>query len=142
MRQLNRWQAILFMAGGVLMAIGAGCFVFMWQQKVMCWVFLVGVILFSLMQLQQSYEGSEPTIRRLKHLQNFGGLMFILSGLLMVDTAYQLLAPAFQTADGSGYYTYLTYIYNKWVVILLIAALVELYTTHRINYELKKSKNT
>jgi hypothetical protein len=27
---------------------------------------------------------------------------------------------------------------NKWVAILLIAALIELYTTHRISHELAK----
>ena len=33
---------------------------------------------------------------------------------------------------------YLTYVYNKWVVFLLIAAILELYTAHRISNELKK----
>lgn len=132
----------MFMAGGVMMAVGAGCFVFMWQQKMMSWVFLVGVTCFSVAQMMQSYEGSELTLKRLKRLQSFADLMFIVSGLLMVDTAYQFLMPLFRTPDGSGYYTYITYVYNKWVVALLIAAVLELYTTHRINYELNKSKNT
>ena len=41
----------------------------------------------------------------------------------------------------ANYETYITYFYNKWVVFLLIAALLELYTTHRISHELKKENN-
>ena len=142
MKQLNKTQGILFLAGGVMMVAGAGCFVFMWQQKVVCWVFLLGVILFTLMQLMQTYEGSDLVVRRLKRIQAIADILFLLSGFLMVDTAYQYLLPLFKSQDGSGYYAYLSYVYNKWVILLLIAALLELYTTHRINYELNKTKNT
>jgi hypothetical protein len=34
--------------------------------------------------------------------------------------------------------TYLQYVYNKWVITLLIAAILQLYTTHRISHELEK----
>lgn len=142
MKQLSKTQGILFLTGGVLMVVGAGCFVFMWQQKVVCWVFLLGVILFTLMQLMQTYEGSDLVVRRLKRIQAIADILFLLSGFLMVDTAYQYLLPLFKSQDGSGYYAYLSYVYNKWVILLLIAALLELYTTHRINYELNKTKNT
>lgn len=142
MKQLSKTQGILFLTGGVLMVAGAGCFVFMWQQKVVCWVFLLGVILFTLMQLMQTYEGSDLVMRRLKRIQAIADILFLLSGFLMVDTAYQYLLPLFKSQDGSGYYAYLSYVYNKWVILLLIAALLELYITHRINYELNKTKNT
>ncbi len=142
MKQLNKTQGILFLVGGMLMVAGAGCFVFMWQQKVVCWVFLLGVILFTLMQLMQTYEGNDLVVKRLKRIQAIADILFILSGFLMVDTAYQYLLPLFKSQDSSGYYAYLNYVYNKWVVLLLIAALLELYTTHRINYELNKTKNT
>jgi hypothetical protein len=33
---------------------------------------------------------------------------------------------------------YITYIYNKWVLTLLIAAILQLYATHRIDSELAK----
>ncbi|PTL34209.1 hypothetical protein C7120_06610 [Prevotella sp. oral taxon 376] len=142
MKQLNKTQGILFLVGGMLMVAGAGCFVFMWQQKVVCWVFLLGVILFTLMQLMQTYEGNDLVVKRLKRIQAIADILFILSGFLMVDTAYQYLLPLFKSQDSSGYYAYLNYVYNKWVILLLIAALLELYTTHRINYELNKTKNT
>ena len=93
------------------------------------------------MQLMQTYEGEDLVVKRLKRIQVIADILFLLSGFLMVDAAYQYLLPLFNTPDGSGYYTYLSYVYNKWVILLLIAALLELYTTHRINYELNKIKN-
>lgn len=54
MRQLSKIQSILFIIGGVLMVIGVGCFVFMVQQLVMCWVFLAGAVLFATMRYSRS----------------------------------------------------------------------------------------
>ncbi len=48
----------------------------------------------------------------------------------------------FDSNMSAGYYTYIEYVYNKWVVLLLIAAILEVYTTHRLDSELKKTKNT
>ena len=46
MRQLNKLQSTVFLAGGALMVIGAGCFSLMWQQHIVCWLFLLGAIMF------------------------------------------------------------------------------------------------
>ena len=119
------------------MVIGAGCFAFGFIYpallQVVCWVFLLGAILFSLMQNLQAYEGRNLTVRRLKSIQQFAGLFFILTGISMIDTVYQIFRPLF-----SDLVSYFTYIYNKWVLLLLVAAVLELYTTHRIASELKK----
>ena len=56
----------------------------------------------------------------------------------MIDSAYQFLLPLFGGRGGTGYMDYIQYVYNKWVLLLLIAALLEIYTTHRIGNELKK----
>ena len=56
-------------------------------------------------------------------------------GVLMVDTTYQFLASLF-----NNYLDYFNYIYNKWVLLLLIAAILELYSSHRISTELKKER--
>lgn len=122
------------------MVIGAGCYAFMWQEKVVCWVFLLGTVLFSLMQLMQSYEGNNPVIRRLKSIQAIADLFFVLSGILMADSAYQFLLPLFNNRSGSGYLNYIQYVYNKWVILLLIAAILEIYTTHRLAHELRKEE--
>lgn len=133
MKQLSKIQTLIFLVGGVLMVIGAGCFAFMWQQRVVCWVFLLGAVLFSVMQMMQAYEGCELAIRRLKRIQSLADILFVVAGILMVDTAWGFFRPFF-----SDVYAYLSYVYNKWVVVLLVAAVIEVYTMHRIDHELSK----
>ena len=117
----------------MLMVASAGCYVMMWQQKIVCWIFLVGSVMFSLMQTMQVYTGTELVLRRLKNIQGLASLLFVISGVLMADSAYGFFRPMFDNiAD------YIELVYNKWVVLLLVAALLEVYTTHRINNELSK----
>lgn len=115
------------------MVIGAGCTVFMWQQAVMCWVFLAGSLFFSTMQMMQRYEGQDLTLHRLKRIQTLADILFVLAGIVMTDSTYGFFRPLFHNQE-----TYITYLYNKWVVLLLIAAILEVYTAHRIDHELSK----
>ena len=133
MKQLNTIQSALFLLGGVLMVIGAGCFVFMFVQQIACWIFLVGALLFASMQVNQTYEGQNLTIKRLKKIMTFADIFFVLAGLLMVDSANMWLRYYF-----SDITTYLNLVYNKWVLMLLAAAFLEMYSMHRISSELKK----
>ncbi len=135
MKQLNKLQSILYAVGGALMVIGAGCFAFMWQQRAVCWLYLVGATLFCLMQSMQTYEGTDFVVRRLKRIQAVANIFFMLAGILMIDTAYMFFRPLFDSSIA-----YVDYLYNKWVVLLLIAALLEIYTMHRIDHEMKKDK--
>lgn len=137
MRQLSRFQNILFLVGGALMVIGAGLYVFGFCQPA-SWIFLVGALLFSSMQLKQSYDGDNFVIRRLRRIMIMADILFVLAGLLMVENAYNFLLPFFQNHIPNGYSAYLTYIRNNWVVLLLVAAILEVYTTHRISNELEK----
>ncbi|MBO4659487.1 MAG: hypothetical protein J5637_07685 [Prevotella sp.] len=132
MRQLSKWQTIVYLIGAVLMAAGAGCCAFLWHPRVFCWVFLVGAILFVAMQAQQRYEGNNFTIRRLRKIMLLSGACFIIAGLLMVDTYYQFLMHFMSKI------TYLTYFYNKWVIFVLVGAILQMYSTHRIGNELEK----
>lgn len=137
MKQLSKIQSAIFLLGGVLMVVGAGSYAFRFIYPKMllytCWLFLVGTILFSVIQAMQLYEGKSFVIHRLKRIQAMADICFVLSGISMVDTVY-----AFARNWFSNYETYITYFYNKWVLLLLIAALLELYTTHRISRELEK----
>ncbi|MGN0068947.1 MAG: hypothetical protein ACI4UC_08095 [Alloprevotella sp.] len=133
MKPMNRLQSALFLAGGVLMVAGAGCFALLWQRPIACWVYLAGASLFSSMQVMQTYEGRSHTVKRLKQIMTFADLFFVLAGLLMVDTVHQVFLPLFD-----NYLTYYDLLFNKWVVLLLIAALLEIYTMHRISSELGK----
>lgn len=133
MKKLNKFQSVLFLFGGVLMVIGAGSFALMWQQPIVCWIYLIGAVLFTVMQSMQTYNGNNFVLKRLKRIQSVADICFILSALLMVDTAYLFFRPIF-----TDFLTYTQYVYNKWVVLLLIAAFLELYTTYRIDSEMKK----
>ena len=93
MKQLSKIQTIVFLVGGILMVIGAGSYVFMFQRAVMSVVFLVGALCFALMQLEQRYDGQNVVIIRLRRIQLIADVLFILSGILMIDSHYMLLKP-------------------------------------------------
>lgn len=142
MRQLNRTESVLYMIGGILLAVGAGFYAFFLYQPVMCWVMLIGACLFVAMQVRQSYDGQNVTIRRLRRIMFFAHACFVIAGLFMVEDSYHFVLPFFaKTLD--GYTTYVNVFRHNWVVALLIGAALEMYTTHRISYELKKeAQNT
>lgn len=137
---MNNIQAVLFLIGGLLMVIGSGAFVFMFMKYIACWVFLLGTILFSVLQSMQTYQGQNKVIVRLKRILNLSNLLFVFSGILMVDAQYHFLMSLFQHGSDNGYVLYFTYVYNKWVLLLLIAAVLEVYAVNRIDRELKKEK--
>jgi hypothetical protein len=135
MKQLSKLQSALFLFGGVLMVIGAGLFAFQIRQDIASWIFLCGTVFFTLMQMMQTYEGTSMVMKRLKRIQGIADLFFIISGISMVDTANHFFVDLFD-----NYHSYIAYCYNKWVVFLLIAAILEVYTTHRMSSELKKEE--
>lgn len=135
MKQLNKLQSLIFLTGGAMMVVGAGCFALMWQQKIACWIYLAGALMFGVMQMMQEYLGNNFIVKRLKRIMSLADIFFILSGFLMVDMVYRFLQSAFD-----NYLTYYNTIYNKWVVLLLIAAILEMYTMHRIEHELSKEE--
>ena len=85
MKQLNRIQSAIFLIGGLLMVAGVACCVLMVIPTIMCWVYLLGAVMFATMQVSQLYEGNELVVRRLKKLQNLSDLLFVLAHLLAVD---------------------------------------------------------
>ena len=137
MRQLTTIQNYIFLTGAILMVIGAGCMVLGVMRNATSIIFATGTILFALMQMTQFYSGPSLTIRRLRGLMVIGDLCFIIAGLLAVENVYRILFPYIATTI-DGYNHYIQYINNNWVVALLIGAIFEMYTTHRISYELKK----
>ncbi len=139
MKQLSRLQSLIFLAGGLLMVVGAGLFVFS-NKQLASWIFLVGAIAFVSMQMQQQYEGTNFVIRRLRRIMTLADICFILAALLMVENAYNFLLPLFVDHLQNGLNDYIIYIMGKWVVMLLIAAILEVYTTHRISSVLEKEK--
>lgn len=128
MRQLSKWENYVMLLGGLLMVIGAGANVLfcLWAP----YVFAPGALLFVAMQLRQRYEGRDFTIRRLRRIQIISNVLFLLAGLLMIANQANFL-PIDQLY-------YIKYVHNNWVVVLLVAAVLQLYTGHRIASELEK----
>ncbi len=139
MRQLTKPESIVFILGGIAMVAGAGCFVFALLPKAAAVVFLVGAVMFAAMQARQRYDGRSITLRRLRRIMLIGDALFVLSGLLLVEQAFHFILPRMATSI-EGYNMYLRLFLNNWVVTLLIAAFLEMYTMHRISYELKKEE--
>ena len=89
-------------------------------------------------RLRQTYGGRDATLKRLRRIMSVGDALFILSAALMLENNYHVLMPLFVKYIPDGYYHYVTYIHNNWVIILLVAAIIEIYTTHRISHEPEK----
>ncbi len=98
-------------------------------------VYLVGAVIFAIMQCMQTYHGTSVTIRRLKGIMTMSDLFFVLAGVLMIDTECHFMRPMFSNQEH-----YIDYVYNKWLVLLLVAVVLELYSTHRITHEINKKK--
>lgn len=135
MKELTKIQSYLFMAGGALMVVGMGMFVFLFHQFAASLIFLAGAVIFACLQCMQAYTGTDVTIRRLKSIQNLADLFFVLAGVLMVDTATCFLRPVFTNQE-----IYIEVLYNKWIILLMISVVLEIYTTHRLSHELEKQK--
>ncbi len=128
MKELNKLQTAIFLFGGILMAVGAGTTLLGWGSAP--YIFAIGALGFSSMQMQQRYEGQNFTIRRLRRMMLLSDVLFLMAVLLMFASKGNFL--------GLSYITYIEYVYNKWVIVLLIAALLQLYSMHRIGSELEK----
>lgn len=57
-------------------------------------------------------------------------VFFLVTAVMMFENMYNFLK--------LDYMTYIRYVHNNWVVTLLVAAILQLYTTHRISHELDK----
>jgi hypothetical protein len=130
MKQLNRWQSALFIVGAVLMVIGAGMSLLRWDAAP--WLFAAGALCYTTMQMQQTYEGRSFTVRRLRRIMLFSDFLLLLTAMLMFISRWPQLG-------GLDWLTYVNYVHNNWVVTLLIAAILQLYTTYRIDNELAHS---
>ncbi|MBP5776413.1 MAG: hypothetical protein J6W56_02570 [Prevotella sp.] len=128
MRRLNKYQTAIYMIGALLMVVGAGTSMLAWRFSP--YVFAVGALAFVSMQFLQRYEGTNVVIRRLRRMMLISDFLFLLSALLMIANTGNFL--------GLDYITYIEYVYNKWVITLLVAAILQLYSTHRISQELDK----
>ena len=125
MKQLNRVESVIFVLGALMIVVGCGANVFV--QGWAPYVFSMGVVAFVLMQFKQTYDGTNLTIRRLRRMVIMSDVFFIVSAILMFANMDNLF--------GFDALTYAKYIHNNWVVTLLIAAVLQLYSNHRLGKE-------
>ena len=128
MRPLSKLETYLLLLGGLLMVVGAGASVLL--QPWAPYVFATGALLFAAMQMRQRYEGTNITVKRLRHIMLLSDVLFLVAALLMFANQGNFL--------GLDYLSYIKYVHNNWIVVLLVAAILQLYTSHRIANELEK----
>lgn len=129
MRQLNKIENTILLFGAVMMVIGSGANIF--AQSWAPYVFGMGTVGYVLMQLKQKYEGSNVAIKRLRRMVIISDVCLLLAAVMMfanMDNLFRLDAV-----------TYIKYVHNNWVVVLLVAAMLQLYTSHRISKEILKN---
>jgi len=147
MRQLTPTETYIMLGGGLLMVLAAGITMMStlladasWTQTAVLvtpWLFLVGALAFVAMQRLQTYKGQSITIRRLRSIQFLSGICLLLAGLFMVENYYHIVE-GLVVSDLNSYFTYVQIVHNNWVVLMLVGAILQMYTAHRITYELKK----
>ena len=128
MRQLSSIETAVMLVGGLLMVVGSGAYVLL--QPWGPWVFAVGSVLFVAMQLRQRYEGRNIAVRRLRRIVMVSDVLFLAAAFLMFANQTNFLR--------LDVLTYIKYVHNNWVVVLLVAAILQLYASHRIGGELEK----
>lgn len=128
MRQLSKLETLLPLSGGLLMVIGSGASIFL--QSWAPYVFAPGALLFAAIQMRQTYEGKNITIRRLRRIMLISDVLFLLAALMMFANQANFL--------GLDFLLYIKYVHNNWIILLLVAAILQLYTSHRIAHELEK----
>ena len=128
MKELTKTQTMVFLVGAVLMVIGAGTSVLGWAPAP--YIYAMGALGFASMQMLQRYDGPSFVIRRLRRIMLLSDVLFLVTAVLMF------------AGQGNPLHldalTYAKYIHNNWVMTLLIAAILQLYTSHRIGQELEK----
>lgn len=128
MRQLSNIETIVMLVGGLLMVIGSGASIFL--QAWAPYVFAPGALMFAAMQMRQRYDGPNFNVRRLRRMMLLSDVLFLVTALLMFANRGNFF--------GIQYVSYVKYVHNNWIVVLLVAAILQLYTSHRIANELEK----
>lgn len=128
MKQLTKWQSIVYALGGMIMVIGAGLCVLLvsWAP----YIYSIGALAFTSMQMLQRYDGPSVTLRRLRRILLLSDFLLLLTAVLMFASKGNFF--------GVSQIVYVQYIYNKWIATLMLAAIIQLYAIHRIDHELKR----
>ena len=100
----------LFAAAAVMLLAGAAVYITGWPLSP--YIYTIGATMVALAQINSPSKCKSPTVKRLRRQQIFGALLLVLTGAFMLFTRG-----------------------NEWIVSLMIAAILELYTSIRIPQE-------
>lgn len=120
MKELTPLQNLCFRTGAILMLIGASIYIIL--QTAGMYVFGIGTLMFTLMQVRAEYLGRSITLIRLRRQQLLACCCFVVT-LVMMSMQQQNWGPCRR---------------QEWVVAMTIGCVLELYTSFRIPQELKK----
>lgn len=148
MEKINNLYGILMTVGGAVMVTCAGLvmassllienpYVNVLIHKAVPWAFLLGSLLYVVCQRKLNARPQNFVQRRLQTIQLLSGLCFIASSLLMIEQYWGFLLPLV-VSEMNSYHNYLRIVYNNWVLIMLVGALLQLYSTNRLSHEMRK----
>ena len=112
---MKKSYSIIQMVGAVLLLAGAMLQITRWD--VSPYIYTLGALMFSYVQVMSRYEGQNLIIRRLRRQQIMGAMLLVFAGVLMFVTRH-----------------------NEWILCLSIAAFIQLYTAFRIPAEIEKEE--
>lgn len=147
MKRNNKVIGILMAAGGVLMVFSAALIMassFFIEDPSVCvsihdivpWIFLPATVVYVVMQRMLNTKTDSFILRRLYAIQLLSGVCFIVAALLLIEQYNGFLLPLVVN-EMNSYYNYLRFVHNNWVVMMLVGALLQLYSTHRISNEVR-----
>ena len=124
MKPLNKLQNLILQIGGILLLVGAVMPLYPALAVYAPYIYTIGALMFTTMQMLNKYEGSNIIVRRLRRQQIIGGCLLIAAGAMMFGSLFQ-----------KG-----PFIKDEWKIALAIGAFIELYTSFRIPAVLNKDK--
>lgn len=120
MKELTPLENLCFRCGAILMLIGAAVFIV--RPAISLFVYGIGTLMFTLMQVRAEYLGRDITLLRLRRQQLLACCCFVLALVMMSMQLYEW-GPCRR---------------REWVIALTVGCVLELYTSFRIPQELKK----
>ncbi len=123
MHELNKTQVFIYNLGGLLVIAGALLYLVPELQAYAPYVFSVGAVGFASMQLLARYDGKNIIVRRLRRQQIIGALLLVVTGGVMYMNLHNI-APFRGT---------------EWMIFLMIAAVLQLYTAFRLPAALEEA---
>ncbi|MCM1079871.1 MAG: hypothetical protein NC344_09080 [Bacteroidales bacterium] len=144
---MSKSSGVMMLLGGLVMVVCTGLLIVsrlmtdcLWASvtvKIVPWIYIIGAVVYVIGQRMEMIRGGSLTLGRLYSIQLLSGVCFIVAGFLMVENVYHFLQPLV-VSNIDSYFTYVRFIHNNWVVLLLVGAVLQIYTTHRISYELRQ----